>query len=249
MVDAGGPRLEMETSGTGSPAVVFDAGMNGGMPWWRFVRDSVASRTTTVIFERAGFGGSDEGPRPRTAERLSQELRTALDNAGIEFPIILVGHSAGGLYSVVFAGLYPKDVAGIVLVDAGTDSTYTHMRDTNPELWADRSNPSRWEQGWNAPVGWVGQMEALPQSVQQSSASWPLPDVPTVVITALMPAGQYPLESAEDMVRWERHQLDLVARIPGAEHVILPEANHGSMLRESVLAQKLLDVVDRARGR
>ena len=97
MVEAGGHRLHMEFKGVGSPAVVFDAGMNGITQGWGLVRDSVAVYTQTVVFERAGFGDSDVGPSPRDARQLSRELFTALENAGVEFPVILVGHSAGGL--------------------------------------------------------------------------------------------------------------------------------------------------------
>jgi pimeloyl-ACP methyl ester carboxylesterase len=249
MVDAGGHRLEMILLGDGNPAVVFDAGMSGGMAGWTTARDSVALHTRTVTFERAGFGDSEEGPSPRTAEQLAMELRTALRNAGVEFPVVLVGHSAGGMFSVVYTGLYPRDVAGLVLVDPVTDHAYDYMRDSDPARWENRSDPATWAEGWNAPAGWVGQMEALPQSVEQYKDSWPLPDIPTVVLTALSPAGGYPLESAEDMLRWERFQSALVARIPGAEHVVLPDANHGSILGEKVLREKIIEVIARVSGR
>jgi len=249
MVDAGGHRLEMILMGEGSPAVVFDAGMSGGMAGWTTARDCVALHTRTVIFERAGFGESEEGPSPRTAEQLTMELRTALRNAGVEFPVVLVGHSAGGMFSVVYTSLYPSDIAGLVLVDPATDSMYDHMRENDPARWENRSDPAAWAEGWNAPPGWVGQMEALPQSVEQFRDSWPLPDIPTVVLTALSPAGGYPLESAQDMLRWERFQSGLVARIPGAEQVVLPDANHGSILGETVLREKIVEVIARASGR
>jgi pimeloyl-ACP methyl ester carboxylesterase len=135
--------------GKGSPAVVFDAGMSGGMAGWTTARDSVALDTTTVMFERAGFGGSEEGPSPRTAEQLAKELRTALRNAGVAFPVVLVGHSAGGMFSVVYTRLYPSDIAGLVLVDSATDSMYDHMRESDPARWENRSDPATWAEGWN----------------------------------------------------------------------------------------------------
>lgn len=51
MVDAGGHRLEMILMGDGTPAVVVDAGMSGGMAGWNTARDSVALHTRTVIFD------------------------------------------------------------------------------------------------------------------------------------------------------------------------------------------------------
>jgi pimeloyl-ACP methyl ester carboxylesterase len=248
MVDAGGHQLEMILMGEGTPAVVFDAGMSGGMAGWTTARDAVVPHTRTVILERAGFGGSEEGPSPRTAEQLATELRAALRNAGVAFPVVLVGHSVGGMFSVVYTRLYPSDVAGFVLVDSATDSLYDHMRENDRARWENRSDPASWAEGWQAPPGWVGQMDALPQSVEQFRASWPLTDIPTVVLTALSPVGGYPLESAQDMLRWERFQSALVARIPGVEQVVLPHANHGSILGETVLGEKIIEIVKRASG-
>ena len=47
--------------------------------------------------------------------------------AGVSRPIILVGHSIGGLYATLFARRYPAEVAGMVLVDPafrGSDDPY-----------------------------------------------------------------------------------------------------------------------------
>jgi pimeloyl-ACP methyl ester carboxylesterase len=54
---------------------------------------------------------------PRTARQISLELHTALQNAGIKPPYILVGQSFGGFLVRAFARYYPNDVVGMVLVD------------------------------------------------------------------------------------------------------------------------------------
>jgi pimeloyl-ACP methyl ester carboxylesterase len=247
MVDAGGHRLQMVLQGTGGPAVVFDAGMGGGMRGWKKVRDVVAKQTQTVIFERAGFGASEVGPAPRTARRIATELHTALANAGVTFPVVLVGHSAGGFFAVVFAALFPRDVAGLVLVDAATDATYDNMRDTDPKFWANRSDPGPWKaDGMTPPPGWVGQMDALPESVEQYRASWPLPQIPTVVLTAMKPLGGSGPDSVVGTPTWARFQEGLVGRIPGAQQVVLPNENHVSILESPMLGEKVLEVVKRA---
>jgi len=55
---------------------------------------------------------------PRTSVRIAQELRTALHNAGIAGPYILVGHAFGGDNVRTFADLYMGEIAGLVMVDA-----------------------------------------------------------------------------------------------------------------------------------
>jgi pimeloyl-ACP methyl ester carboxylesterase len=58
---------------------------------------------------------------PRTSVRIAGELRTALHNAGIEGPYILVGSAFGGDNVRTFADLYMPEIAGLVLVDADSD--------------------------------------------------------------------------------------------------------------------------------
>ena len=58
---------------------------------------------------------------PRTSMRIAEELRSALRNAGIPGPYILAGHAYGGDNVRAFADLYPRDTAGLVMVEADTD--------------------------------------------------------------------------------------------------------------------------------
>jgi pimeloyl-ACP methyl ester carboxylesterase len=118
LVDVGGYRLNLYCSGEGSPTVVFDAGSGASGYSWSEIQSAVAGRTRACWFDRAGMGWSDTGPYPRTAAKMSQELHTLLRRAGVPGPYVLVGHSLGGLNARVYAGLYPGEVAGAVLVDA-----------------------------------------------------------------------------------------------------------------------------------
>jgi pimeloyl-ACP methyl ester carboxylesterase len=117
-VDIGGYALNIYCSGEGSPVVIFDSG-NGdpGLAWFR-VQPEVAKRTRACWYDRAGEGWSDPGPFPRTSETMAREQHALLERAGIPGPYILVGQSLGGLNARVYAGLFPSDVAGAVLVDA-----------------------------------------------------------------------------------------------------------------------------------
>ena len=63
--------------------------------------------SVSVILQRA----------PSTARNAVDDLKNLLDAASVEMPVVLVGHSAGGLYAMLFTALYPDRVAGVVLVD------------------------------------------------------------------------------------------------------------------------------------
>src|ERR1051326_1705205 len=121
LVDVGGFRLNLYCMGSGSPTVVFESGWGDWAPAWSKVQPQIAKWTRACSYDRAGTGFSDPGPMPRTSVRIAEELRTALHNAGIAGPYILVGSAFGGDNVRTFADLYVDEVAGLVMVDADAD--------------------------------------------------------------------------------------------------------------------------------
>jgi pimeloyl-ACP methyl ester carboxylesterase len=121
LVNAGGFRLNLYCTGTGSPTVIFDSGWEDWAPAWSKVQPGISKWTRACSYDRAGTGFSEPGPMPRTSVRIAEELRTALHHAGIAGPYILVGHAFGGDNARTFAQLYMREVAGLVLVDADSD--------------------------------------------------------------------------------------------------------------------------------
>src|SRR5437868_13897628 len=109
LVAADGTRLNLYCLGSGSPAVVFDSGWEDWAPVWTIVQPEVAKFTRACSYDRAGAGFSDPGPMPRTSVRIAAELLTALHNAGIAGPYILVGSAFGGDNIRTFADLYMRE--------------------------------------------------------------------------------------------------------------------------------------------
>lgn len=117
LVEADGARLNFTCSGSGSPAVVLDAGHQDWDPAWAVIQPQVATWTRVCSFDRPGYGFSPPGPMPRTSERIATELHDALRSAGIPGPYVLVGHAFGATNMRTFAFLYPDEVQGLVLID------------------------------------------------------------------------------------------------------------------------------------
>jgi pimeloyl-ACP methyl ester carboxylesterase len=118
LFDVGGHMLHIQCEGEGRPVVVLDAGLGGASSDWRKVQPELATTNRTCIYDRAGYGRSDSGPPPRTSGRIAAELRTLLMLAELPPPYLLVGHSFGGFNVRLFAGLFPTDTAGVVLIDS-----------------------------------------------------------------------------------------------------------------------------------
>lgn len=117
MVDAGGHTLNVYCTGHGSPAVILDAGEGDTMSTWRKIQPRIARFTRVCSFDRAGMGFSQGGPLPRDANAMTGDLHAMLSRSGVPAPYVLVGHSSGGMYSLLYADRYREQVAGMVLVD------------------------------------------------------------------------------------------------------------------------------------
>jgi pimeloyl-ACP methyl ester carboxylesterase len=121
LIDIGGWRLHLYGQGTKkeSPAVILEAGLGDFSFDWSLVQPEVAKFARVYSYDRAGSAWSDIGPKPHTMQQTVYNLHTLLQKANVPPPYILVGASYGGLLVRLFAQLHPKEVAGIILVDAG----------------------------------------------------------------------------------------------------------------------------------
>jgi alpha/beta hydrolase fold len=240
LVQVGNLRVETRVKGTGRPAIMFESGFTGGLFLWAPVQSQIAKETLTLSYERAGLGRSDPGPDPRSAEQIARELHALLAAKAIPPPYILVGHSAGGLFVRVFAHMYPKEVAGLVLVDPATEEDYERLEH-------DKSVEDL--QKMRMPPGAVAQWRALPDTIDQARHSWPLPAVPVVVLTSGKPLGAWPLATDEDMQRWLESHNKLVSKIPSAKHIVIMNADHLSILKESAVVEQITKMVDGVRAK
>jgi pimeloyl-ACP methyl ester carboxylesterase len=243
LIDVGGYRLEARVKGSGNPAVVFETGFTGGILLYWKVQGRIAEHTRTLVYERAGLGRSDPGPQPRTAEQMARDLHSLLAALDIRPPIVLVGHSAGGLFMRVFAHDYPTEVAAMVFIDPATEASYERMRQSSPKDWQTMET--------KLPEGLRRQWVALPESFHEARSAWPLPPIPYVMITATKPLGEWGLKSGEDMEAWPKEHQALLAHLPSTTttHIILPQADHLSVLKEPAVAKAILDTVEQVRAR
>lgn len=122
--DVGGHELFLDCQGTGTPTVVMVHGIvmtpgdnaGGGSASWTATRGELGTRT--CAYDRRNVGQSGQVPGMSSAADAVADLQGLLQAAGEEPPYVLAGYSFGGLLSLLYAGTYPDEVDGIVLVDA-----------------------------------------------------------------------------------------------------------------------------------
>lgn len=119
--DVGGRFLHANVQGDKSdetPTVVIEAGTGSWSEDWQIVQQQLSKDVQVVTYDRAGYGWSDPSSEPLSSEQLTSDLHALLEEVGVDTPIILVAHSSGGIYSRMYIEHYPKDVMGLILVDA-----------------------------------------------------------------------------------------------------------------------------------
>jgi pimeloyl-ACP methyl ester carboxylesterase len=128
LIDVGDHKLHINCTGTGSPTVLLEPGLgelSSNMAW---IAPAVASTTRVCVYDRAGRGWSESAGASQDGVQVATDLHTLLERAGEPGPYVLAGHSAGGIYVLNFAHLFPQQVAGVVLLDSMHPEQYTRIK-------------------------------------------------------------------------------------------------------------------------
>jgi len=101
----------------GRPGLVLVHGGAAHAEWWSFIAPQLGQQYDVVALDMSGHGDSgrrEEYPR----EQWAREVMAVAADAAFPGPPVLVGHSLGGLVSIVAASLYGDRLAGTVIVDS-----------------------------------------------------------------------------------------------------------------------------------
>lgn len=122
MVHVGRHRLETTVFGSGEPAVVVEPSLGGYAAAWRDIAGTIARDTTVVTYNRAPYGASSPARDGRRPREIADDLDGVLKALGVAGPLVLVGHSIGGIYLRTYAALHMDRIAGMVLVDSSHET-------------------------------------------------------------------------------------------------------------------------------
>jgi len=127
LIGADGSELRVETFGPkDGPVLILTHGWGLDSTVWRYARAHLADRFRLIVWDLPGLGKSKLPPDHRIQlERFAEDLRTVIGVAEGK-PVVLVGHSIGGMTLQTLAGLRPElmgdQVKGLVLLNT------THLR-------------------------------------------------------------------------------------------------------------------------
>jgi pimeloyl-ACP methyl ester carboxylesterase len=223
----------------------------------------IATQTTVVAYDRAGYGTSEGGPLPRDSGTEVEELRALLAAAEIPGPYVLIGHSLGGLNMEVFAISHPEDVAGMVLLDPPPTSfilgrEYAHfvpLAEQMTDEWqgiADQgvSSDSADERARAVFFQMLASehREMLGNSARLVEGVETFGDVPLVVIASGVPNPQFGDEAEAYQRYWIDQNRALAAKSSRGEFVLAEDSSH--RLHDEALdivAESVRSVLEKAR--
>ena len=247
--------------------MIFEAGLRSRGDIWASSRDGgpntgafsrVTPYTHACIYDRPGtlarvpyVSRSDPVPMPRSTGEVAMDLHALLGAAGVAGPYVLVGASTGGLIAREYAGLYPWEVSGLVLVDAISEAMERFLK---PSQFAryDRyylQSPSPDATGYEA----LERIDFYRSFAEVKVRRRPPRRTPMVVISAELGFGRPTGVSrrfAEVVNRaWKRGQRYLASLRRRTKHVTAYGSGHQIHVNQPArVARSVLGIVARIRG-
>jgi len=221
--DNAGHRFRMRVAGEGSPAVVMEIGLGGPCEEWAMVQREVAKFTRVAAYDRLA---SHRKERTLTGRQIAEEFHTALANAHVPPPYILVGQSFGGVYNRIFAQMYPSEVVGMVLLDPTTEKFVEYMEAHHREESASSFKTEDWPEG----AGIFATLAELDNAA--------LPDISVVVVTAARP---YDRKLYQEMLPlWKQFHENFANSLLRGRHIITEKSGHGIQHDQPELVVELI---------
>lgn len=121
-VPGGTLRYRLAGPASSGATVVFESGWTAPFPYAVWLEEALASQVSVLSYDRAGVGDS-RSTMPLTPQGITQQLISLLSNLGIRHPVVVVGHSYGGLIGALHATQAPAMVGAVVQIDPTPEFT------------------------------------------------------------------------------------------------------------------------------
>ncbi|WP_107081728.1 alpha/beta fold hydrolase [Streptomyces sp. SBT349] len=135
-ITAGDHSVNVSCSGSpvdGRPLVVLLHGGGNDLTTMADLQGTLSENGRTCSYDRLGAGGSDQPEGPQDYEDVGETLTAVLDHVAGDQPVVLAGHSMGGLIAARYAPDHQDRVHGLVLLDATSPTAVADLTARIPE--------------------------------------------------------------------------------------------------------------------
>jgi pimeloyl-ACP methyl ester carboxylesterase len=220
--------------------------MGDDLSVWNKVANKVSKFSRVITYDRAGLGWSEESPKKRDSKAIIEELHSILEQKNLTGPIVLVGHSFGGVNMQLYALTYPEDIAALVLVDSAHEDQINTMPRTGlfqkyvfkfgmlaapfglPRLYLSNTSPEERAKKSTTKHQYTSLDEAsyFPQSLNQLGALNPnYGGLPLIVIARNQPSSEIQNKNTKHYI-WAGLQESLASRSTDSTLIFTGERQH-----------------------
>ncbi len=116
--------LYYEVHGEGD-AIVFAHGWLNNSSIWKSQIEYFSNRHKVVVYDQRGHGNSDKQPEGNySISQMSYDIRSIIEKFGLN-NVTLVGHSMGGMASMLFALNNPNKISRLALIDTTAKMSFS----------------------------------------------------------------------------------------------------------------------------
>jgi pimeloyl-ACP methyl ester carboxylesterase len=120
-IQVDGRAVNVSCSGTRTedrPVIVLLLGAGDGLDKMAGLQRTLSEKDRVCSYDRLGAGASDQPGGPQTLDDTGKMLTAVIDRVAGDAPVVLAGHSLGGLIAARYAPDHQDRVTGLVLMDA-----------------------------------------------------------------------------------------------------------------------------------
>jgi pimeloyl-ACP methyl ester carboxylesterase len=232
-------RLGCILSGHGPASIVLFSGAGMSLQGWEPLYPGIERTARVLGWNRFGLQGSDPPRGRQSGSRVLGPLRELLVATGLQPPYVLVAHSMGGLFANLFARLHPREVAGVLLIEATHPEDHVVLKKHETQIERALARVLALPNAFFR-RNLHAELAGVEDTVRELEAAGPFPEVPLRVVTGGLTPRAWLMSPGAVGAR-RANQQALARLSPRGEQVIAQKSGHFPQLTEPQLVLRVLE--------
>ena len=188
-IDINGDKIHYEIKGRKGPWIILVHGVGSDERAFNSIFEPVSEYARVVRYTRSGLGESSYKAKSKSLDSIVDELASLINKLDIKEPMILAGHSYGGLIIRSYISRYQPNVKGLMFLDTTFEDYFPILEPLLPNARVIERNDYESNYTTKTSQAKKDEIESM-FKVWNSPERWsdwfkPLPPVVTTVITSL----------------------------------------------------------------